>query len=245
MPPMTDRPIIFSAPMVRAILREIEAPGTGKTQTRRVLKPTAWQRKRWNCDFSICPSAAIVTGFDGRRYIKFEHPGGGPYTAILVPYAPGDRLWVRETWCEVNDIEYGGERWIDYRATPRYDDAHPAGWHEAPDDPGALRWRSPIHMPRRASRITLDVTEVRVQRLQEISGADAIAEGITVSTATGEPLCHPGVGRMDVAWGPDPVEAYADLWDGLHGDGEWALNPWVAAITFRPRLGNIDEVGAS
>lgn len=186
---MAERPIIFSGPMVRAILA-----GT-KTQTRRVVKPQ--------------PSSGV-------RYSPFVPSGieDGHGRELRPRYCVGDTLWVRETWCPVDDTSMGGEKWIDYRATPRYSAEHPAGWYEAPDDAEALKWNASMFMPRWASRITLEVTDVRVQRVQEISEADARAEGMESCTA---------------------YDQYRALWDLLNAkrDYSWSSNPWVWAITFR------------
>jgi len=158
---MTERPILFSAPMVRAIL------DGSKTQTRRV-----WKMPR-GCD-------------ECRR-----------------PYGqPGDRLWVRETWRSYPDgIVYRA----DYRDTDFADAVH------AP-------WRASIHMPRSASRIELEVTGLRVERLQDISEADANAEGVKHS------LHLPG-GRF-------ARENFAHLWWTIHGDESWEANPWVWVVSF-------------
>lgn len=95
------------------------------------------------------------------------------------------------------------------------------------------RLRQGMHMPRWASRLTLTVTEVRVERLQDCSEADAVAEGI-------EPGHRLPCGGMSHA----ATDLFCDLWDSIHGPGAWALNPWVAAYTFRPILGNIDRIAA-
>lgn len=183
-----ERPILFSAPMVRALL------DGSKTQTRRVVKGG----DRWRA-----PS--------------------GP--AILCPYGvPGDRLWVRETFCEVFDAQYGEKDWFDYRATPRYSEVAPAGWENEPSKDRALKWTPSIHMPRRASRINLEVTDVRVERLQDIIAQDAIAEGITL---------HPDHHHRPSTSNYGPVQTYRDLWEDINGAGSWDLNPWVWAISFR------------
>jgi hypothetical protein len=126
---------------------------------------------------------------------------------VHCPYGiPGDRLWVRETFAQGVEGCPGG---ISYRA----DHADPKG--DGPAHP--VKWRPSIFMPRAASRILLEITDVRVQRLQEISTRDIWAEGIAASP--------------DV----DPVHEWRDLWDSLNaarGFG-WAANPWVWAITFR------------
>lgn len=160
---MTDRPIIFSGPMVRAIL------DGKKTQTRRVLKPQIET-------FDVAPgrSCAIEIAWDvddGKgRIWKGSYPAGatefgwkkgiGVLTTQTVPYAPGDRLWVRETFAHVTNFP-------------------PSVRYYATDDVHELRRKRPgIHMPRWASRLTLTVTDVRVHRLQDISEEDAVAEGV-------------------------------------------------------------------
>lgn len=123
------------------------------------------------------------------------------------PYGkPGDRLWVREAW-RLREI---GEDWsrdcgtgVAYRATD--------------PDGRAEKWRSSLHMPRWASRITLEVTGVRVERLQDISHDDACAEGIE-STRGGALAC---------------IERYRRLWESINGPGSWDANPWVWAVSFK------------
>jgi len=188
---VSNRPILFSAPMVRALLA-----GT-KTQTRRVVKPQPVMRDgepEWPADA--------------------KRPRGRGFEDC--PYgAPGDRLWVRETW---NTFE----GWAGYFYAA---DNHSFGIG-ADDDPDhipehAVRWRPSIHMPRAASRITLEITAVRVERLQDISEADAIAEGA-------DPLLVPPDG------GSAPhVEGYRTLWEYINGAGSWDLNPWVWVVEFR------------
>lgn len=203
---MADRPIIFSAPMVRALL------AGRKAQTRRICKEP-WGLQEW------------VAG-EWRPIPRF---------------APGDRLWVRETWA-VGPI-YDG-------VAPR--DINPAGkpgWcgirYAASDDRLGIKDRSPIHMPRWASRLTLTVTEVRVQRLQEISEADAWKEGCDDEWA--ECCGHPdwkGYGEPECCGNPirmsDPIGQYCALWNSIHGPDAWTENPWVAAISFTVERRNID-----
>ena len=225
---MTDRPIIFSAPMVRAMLDE------RKTQTRRVLKPQPEYIEssgRWK--WSLPPETrrnvtggSVATG--SREF--WEYAPNGSF-----PYAVGDRLWVREAFIgpfayEVNKYppRDWGNKAIWFPADGPVPEKH-AGqfWHRA---------RPSIHMPRWASRLTLTVTEVRVQRLQDISEADAVAEGcdavlaLTIKRPNG---AHPG----------NPRECYCDLWNSLHGPGAWDANPWVVAVTFTVQRGNIDKIG--
>lgn len=182
---MTERPIIFSAPMVRAILEG------RKTQTRRVIKPQPIEHK------GVCECGPAIAG-SMHALIEWLISNKCPYGK------PGDRLWVRETWRIGAWNENTGEVYIDYCDGPRKawleipdgeaferlwvqssDDAERAGIK--PDENGRYtwepgrspcRWRPSIHMPRWASRITLEVVSVRVERLQDISEADAIAEGV-------------------------------------------------------------------
>ena len=202
---MTARelPILFSAPMIRAIL------ANRKTQTRRILKPTARQVEAWNPDYSICPSAKIINGM-----VAFEHPQGGPYTAIPLRWRPGDTLWVRETWAQNPDhpnVQYNSA--VCYRANPGHD-------YDIP------KWRPSIFMPRWASRITLAVEAVAVERLQEITSADALAEGI-------QEFPNRRYGLVPEISSLNPVDAYARLWNTINGPGAWDANPWVSVTTFR------------
>ncbi len=215
---MTEHPIIFSAPMVRAILA-----GT-KTQTRRVVKgaPHDWA--------PVQPQVYSPTVIDRRGD---EQPGPAAYGAgnadgecwIRCPYGqPGTTLWVREAWRVV---------WSSDNEPPRELDAAYRFWYEAdaPLQDGYGKLRPSIHMPRFASRITLEVTSVRVERLQAISEADAAAEGVTPKW---EPGCS---GRLMEALGGfsfrPAASAYADLWESLHGPGSWDSNPWVWVVEFK------------
>lgn len=251
---MADLPIPFSAPMVQALLREIENPGTGKTQTRRALNPQP-RIKPELCDYGR-----------GRPYwAVFD--GDEEAHKVPVRYGVGDRLYVREHWrSEAISDQY----------PPRDLMAGQVGLHfeadgEAPDWAG--RHRQGMHMPRWASRITLLVTEVRVERLQDCSETDAIAEGVIWQDPTDEdrawardyaeenggdpsiqgvwiaPGTRQGWGmtqedRDRPQWGPTAAFAYRCLWDSINGTGAWDSNPWVAAYTFRPILGNIDSIPA-
>lgn len=189
---MTERPILFSAPMVQAIL------AGQKTQTRRVI------RLRHDAD---------VVVVDGRVW----KPARVDYSGYVdCPYGqPGDRLWVRETWAQARAARHDQPlRDVIAYAADRESMADLFG---IPD----RRWRPSIHMPRWASRITLEVTGVRVERLRDITPADAMAEGVTVPSwdGTTEALIY--------------VEAYRDLWEQIHGAGAWRANPWVWVVEFR------------
>jgi hypothetical protein len=215
-----ERPILFTPGNIRAILED------RKTQTRRVIKPQPigageeWQK---------CAVRNLVS----------------------CPYGiPGDRLWVRETFALENNEEYDGELEFaapkdgrpirhhvaineydsSYDVFPRYRATEPnidltCEHEKCNEDCGPCQhpWKPAIHMPRWASRITLEITEVRVQRVQEISLEDALAEGI-----------DPVVELLGGFKASDPVGAYKALWDSINGKTHpWSANPWVWAITFR------------
>ncbi|PJT24758.1 hypothetical protein CN884_07510 [Ochrobactrum sp. 30A/1000/2015] len=214
---MMDKPILFSAMMVRAILREIENPGTGKTQTRRVLKPQPVE-----LDDATCRTH----GHRGNTDYLMRKIAPRYWTRIRA----GDRLWVREAWrCEAR---------LDTRAPRDISTNYPGIKYIATDDADNFgiegRYRQAMHMPRWASRITLEVTGVGVERLQDCSREDAIAEGLEWVAPTF------GITGVAASWNGDPVGSYAALWDHINGPGAWEANPWVAAYSFRPILGNID-----
>lgn len=220
---MRARPILFSAPMVRAILREIEQPGAGKTQARRVLsngRPNSLFNGQWADSYVL-------------------DPGNQSWRDDETRYAVGDRLYVREAW------RCGAVH--DYRP-PR--ELRPGGFiayeADAPHELSPLhgRFRQGMHMPRWASRITLIVEDVRVQRVQEISEADAIAEGIEQKTicGVGKVWKHYGNPDAPVGW-QIATQSFQSLWDSLNAErAPWESNPWIAAYTFRPILGNIDQI---
>ena len=201
---MKERPIIFSAPMVRAILA-----GT-QTQTRRVVKPEP-----------VASVSSIYRPFahEPNNWQGYAHNVGFVRWYGRCPYGqPGDRLWVREAWAPHPQAP----ETIFYRATVEAEPGFPV-WSGP--------WKPSSHMPRFASRITLEITSVRVERLQDISEADAAAEGVT-------PKWEPGFsGRLMEALGGfsfrPAASAYADLWESLHGPGSWDANPWVWVVEFK------------
>lgn len=210
-----ERPILFSAPMVRALL------DGSKTQTRRLVKPhpgNGWA-------FETPPVLGRITSTHSKKgkFGAFIRRGLGTDfpEADLIPCPhgqPGDRLWVRETWCR--EFEGG----FNYRA----DDApgEKAEFVDANGEPlKGTRWKPSIHMPRAASRITLEITGVRVERLQDISENDAIAEGVS---ETGALIL--GNKAQDVS---GPIAEYAVLWESINGPGSWDANPWVWVVEFR------------
>lgn len=189
-----SRGIIFSAEMVRALLRE-ETP---KTQTRRVVKPQPVHTHE-QCHNVLRVNGKCIGVYPFGSNPRYHHIFGCPYGKV------GDQLWVRETWCPRS----GGMLAMDRVCIPRYrasDELRPE-W--------GFRWRSSIHMPRWASRITLEITDIRVQRLHDISNDDINAEGFPVCTDA------------------PPHEAFANKWVEINGKGSWQNNPWVWAISFR------------
>ena len=188
---MTEHPILFSAPMVVAILEG------RKTQTRRIisrqLQHPGWTAYRYfgpSKNDPACRSMAIECGPD--------YPDDNN-DQVLCPYgAAGDRLWVRETWTQnYNQL-------IAFRADG--------------EDANDMPWRPSIFMPRWASRITLEVIGVRVERLQRIRSEDALAEGIV---PTDSPVWF-------------PVDEFQHLWDQINAKrAPWASNPWVWVVEFR------------
>lgn len=201
---MKERPILFSGPMVCAILQG------RKTQTRRLRSlglinqaPDNWELMR---------QGALLGGWAATFGRAGSALGADDVMTIFCPYgAPGDRLWGRETWnCIDTGIKTQRRDWVRYRAT----------------DGDELHWRPSIHMPRWASRIDLDLTDVRVERVQSITPRDVVAEGI---------YHEPG------EWGLDSdythlVKAFGTLWDDVNGAkpvGAWASNPWVWALTVK------------
>lgn len=229
-----ERPILFSAPMVREIIN------SSKTQTRRVVKPVG------NDD-------GFVLLDHGNGWWPYRSDDGessilsnGNETPHSCPYGqPGDRLWVRENGWERPDrtpemMREGADTW-----EPFYFDADGYGHANAEQfKKWGFKRRPWIHMPRLASRITLEVTGVRVEQLQDISDADAFAEGITVETVIVGCNCNGGRHSEETAeryfhnGGDDegyenPQDAYASLWESINGAGSWGANPWVWVIEFR------------
>lgn len=214
---MTDRPILFSAPMVRAILA-----GT-KTQTRRIIKDQDIGEKY--CE--PCDDGRVLLEWLGTPCCGSGVWNVPEYSAkVASPYGLiGDRLWVRETWSP----NFGNEGGYLYRAD--YNGA--SGFHRACLKTGVWthyteQWRPSIHMPRAASRITLDIGGVRVERLQDISEADALAEGIVQLKDGGY-----GLPAGEHYHSADPRQSYFSLWEAINGPGSVEANAWVWVVEFK------------
>jgi hypothetical protein len=190
---MKERPILFSGPMVRALL------DGSKTQTRRIIKP-----QPDNDPKKHHPIKPYCTSLGQWNWVLAAtgHGCGDPFDC---PYGqPGDRMWVREAVAEISCR-------LTYRADTD-DGAHCQ----------VKRWTPSIHMPRIWSRILLEITGVRVERLQDISEADALAEGIPRDTGVGTQFCR-----------AEPRNGYQHLWESINGDSSWDANPWVWVIEFK------------
>lgn len=226
--------LLFSASMVKAIIREIERPGQGKTQTRRVL------------DMPPMTFDAVFNE-DGVWYVG-DATTGHHYAKLSVRYRVGDLIYVREAWRVGKRWDGTAPRDLPPRTMTVFFEAGGSisGIAECPKDrprpvaeyvpdlrypPSLPDWagqvRQSMFLPRWASRLTLEVTNVRIERLQDISDEDGRAEGISRDCL--ESIHGPG--------------GFRDLWDSINGDRPglaWKYNPWVVAISFRPHLINID-----
>jgi hypothetical protein len=210
--------MLYSAPMVRGLLNDT------KNQTRRVVKQQIVQDDRFVGGFKLIGPGGVETAIDG------------PLASFQSPYgSPGDRLWVRETFCPIypQDPTYNSGRPIEYDYAATYQHGNRLG-----DSLGVKkRWKPSIHMPRRASRITLEITGVRVERLQDISEADAIAEGVESFTYRGLTTYHNYA--LSDEWAEvspmleSPIESYQTLWESINGPDSWAENPWVWVVEFK------------
>jgi hypothetical protein len=235
---MKERPILFSSPMVRALL------DGSKTQTRRVVKlPHNNRLGVWE--------PTTVGGPNGGRTASGEtvplqgaiwHTRTGD--SLVCPHGqPGDRLWVRETH-EVNRIgyeegpnaparHYAG---VKYRADDgRAEFTISQSLYRDLDSKESCGWRPSIHMPRWASRITLEVTGVRMERVQDISHDDALAEGVQDFASTLDDQPHPSGESPEQAsrrlqW---PQRQFRTLWESINGAESWDINPWVWVVEFR------------
>ena len=236
---MTDYPMIYSAPMVRALQSGI------KTQTRRIITPGnslfnggKWsafhKRQEWDWKGAWVDGGPSPMGNPG-PYLKLPWKAGDDdfedtVHRIYPVIQPGDRIWVKEA--------FRGHK--GYNSYPPREWSHwPVHYHtDGPPDPRDDagengRLRSPIHMPRWASRITLTVTDVCPQRVSEISLGNCYAEGCTAGKI------EAGAGALPVRC-IGPWDEYRALWNTLHGPDAWARNDWVWAYSFSVHHGNID-----
>ncbi len=214
---MSEHPILFSAPMVRALL------DGRKTQTRRIVNPQP--------DHDAIIAVGEIGTSRGAAYVRYPD-SGGLTTRLPFPYGqPGDRLWVREN-CRAEELESGlvGVRYQADGAFREIENTQEAAesWFDLRHygrgtKVGLLYGRivPSIHMPRWASRITLEITGIRVERLLMISEDDCAAEGIA----------RPEWNRNDTVLAYSIP--YRNLWESIHGLGSWHINPWVWVVEFQ------------
>lgn len=210
---MKERPILFQGEMVRAILRTVNP----KTQTRRALKVQPIDVLPMNDDKRGKEWVGLMT--------REPEPKGTVFRCKFGQ--PGDRLWVRETWCDLRDVRTDdpGLQAIQTGALYRADYPGDTLFHDdRPEEP--IRWRPSIHMPRHKCRTVLDIVNIRVERLQAITESDAIKEGVTICERHANGYC---AGE----YLPPAVRAYRELWEAINGAGSWDANPWVWVIEFR------------
>ncbi|MGP3095394.1 hypothetical protein ACTVPL_02880 [Serratia marcescens] len=239
---MKERPVIFNGEMVRAIL------DGRKTQTRRVMKVQPESSKTRAGDFWFSSKK-----LESMVHVSDFMPGNSPiadchlfFQEHCCPFGQvGDRLWVREayqgplfnfdqmeTYLE-DTSKFERPEFCEYRAdggkTPEYYDA---------DDNLRYGWKPSIHMPRWASRITLEITAVRVERLNDISESDAKAEGVRAienNFGNGPAYCDYLLPNLDDAaeWYNRASDSFKSLWKSIYGAENWSANPWVWVIEFK------------
>jgi hypothetical protein len=243
MPETKERPILFSAPMVRAILEG------RKTVTRRVVKAQpfdlSWSRRDHKFEYT-CGRAESGDEVDG--FHAYTTRSGGQWSAKCPYGQPGDQLWVRETWGVIShDFDEHGNMvdWVpDRPASPVREMRFGQGYYSghviyradgeadwAGDDDGGgddrSAWKPSIHMPRIASRILREITDVRVERLQDISGDQAQAEGVDAVMC--QQYLETSPSRFDCK--EAVIHGFAGLWQSTGGD--WAANPWFWVVEFK------------
>lgn len=203
---VVEKPLLCNAEMVRAILDGI------KTNTRRPMDPQPDGKLEVleGCD------DFMLGGTHGKKRSVWRCPFG----------KKGDRLWVRECFAVVPHVTDNGPKHklkgdgtgVTWRAD----------WN---GNPSGFKWKPSIHMPRWASRINLEITDVRVERVQDISEEDAIAEGIEVSKPDITPVRFKNY--RDGRFTPLPRHSFETLWESIYGKSSWRLNPWVWVVAFK------------
>lgn len=237
---MADKPIPFSAPMIQAV------QDGRKTQTRRVLNPQPYMSDGFNGELVL----DTIKGYSFADFLPLKSENIDACT----PYQVGDRLWVREAhfawgvWITTDELTKTGKRKRKFVRDHEVDVMfNAAGWRIShPFEENLKGWypRAGMFMHRADSRITLPVTGVKVERLQHISEADAIAEGVE--------RLHGGYHDDDDVYlnylgGPDfggsgaGKGSFRTLWNSINGPDAWGENPWVAAYTFTVSKRNIDN----
>ncbi|MBF8780960.1 hypothetical protein IV505_14685 [Pseudomonas fulva] len=240
-----ERPILFSGPMVRAILEG------RKTVTRRAIAaqpPEGYKWRGWVIDSTNSKDIGKASWGEG------DGPVQRNAVYARCPYGqPGDRLWVRETWGVIshdfdqlgNAIDWEPDRPAkairEMRFGRGYYSGHvvyaadgPCEWAGDEDGGGDPRsaWKPSIHMPRAACRILLEITDVRVERLQDISEQQALAEGVRLYTDHAESGDWYHVEGIET-YSADPRKSFELLWTGINDAESWPSNPWVWVVEFK------------
>lgn len=215
----SEKPMLFSGAMVRASLA-----GT-KTQTRRVMKP---QPPAWAHHASFNENGWGVTAEERKNDWCINDEASFQSFLAKCPYGKvGDQIWVKETFAVQCAEGVSAIPW--YRADYQGDS-------ECDPPAAGVKWKPSIFMPRKASRITLEIVSVRVERLQEITAEDAIAEGLERSVGGDRfknySFCK-NFGPVGPASFEDPVDSYWSLWESINGNGSWDKNPYVWVIEFK------------
>jgi hypothetical protein len=239
------RPILFSAPMIRALL------DGRKTQTRRIMKPQPQRNvDGWDWGWPI-PGKGVTPGT--KTLWRDDNNPGSATAHFYSPYGrPGDLLWVRESFvrgfnCDdsgflITEDKDGNE--LPLKTWYRADENKHLQWA---DEDGHLEdrvpWKPSIHMPRTASRITLEITDVRIERPQYISPEDAEAEGINRIThgRNGDYFHFQRTDTHPQNW-IHAEDAYRELWQLINGAGSWSADPWIWALTFKVQQCNVDAL---
>ncbi|HHL0910032.1 TPA: hypothetical protein ACQZKF_000708 [Klebsiella pneumoniae] len=233
---MTERGMIFNAEMVRAIL------DGRKTQTRRPIK---WKQTRFTEIGEREDGSKWPWSEDAEHTCDFWHPC--PFGAV------GDRIWVRETWgvvshafsddglmidwvpdrpsIAIHEMPFGNGYYSGY-AIYAADGDFTWGDDDGYED-GRSCWKPSIHMPRAASRILLEITDVRVERLNAISEEDAEAEGIDMEALYDSQDCYDCIANHNMTGRPTVTGAFKYLWESIYGEEGWKSNPWVWVIEFK------------
>lgn len=250
-----ERTILFSAPMVRAILEG------RKTVTRRPIKhqpfDLSWSRRDHRFEYV---SGHAENGDEVDGFWAYTTRSGGKWEAKCPYGQPGDRLWVRETWGVIshdfdqqgNAIDWEPDRPAKAVREMRFGRGYYSGhvvyaadglceWAGDEDGGGDPRsaWKRSIHMPRVASRLLLEVTDVRVERLQDGEGetdfeSRYVAEGIhRIHHGDGEHYYHPFRSEPGPGNWADPFDAWRELWVSINGANSWNANPWVWVVEFK------------
>lgn len=263
---MTDHNILFNAGMIQAIAAECDRPGSGKTSTMRVLSShnsslnggpwyASMKRQNWDWEGAELDSDGIRA-----KWVSGDLDLAGEVANVKPKFQPGDRIWVRENWFIIRPHVSSPKikRWDSRKPRDLIKGEDAIGYEAGLDrhNFSGGKGRPSIFMPRWASRFTLQVDEVKIIRVQDLTEDEAIAEGVQIYEGIVDVIGTPSgpseisgiryfTGDVDDPYEMKecPIDAFADLWDSINkerGFG-WDENPLVVMTKFKPRRGNIDE----